>query len=901
MNVFAYIRRQMVPLVVILCFACLASQPAKAQLNQSFEGSGLPAGWTFSGPAGLFGTASASSGIGPTDGTFYGWISTGCTFAAGTTCPTVATMTTPSYATLGLGTGMGLGSPTLETVLTSPSFTLAAATQISFDVNFITTDGTTSFADFAVVQLVAIDPINLFVANTTNATSPAVPPTDLNAGVATISPATALFAGTTVTLAIDANPADNTLFGNVAKFGGGNGGPTGWMHVTYTAAAGTYTLRFLVSHVGDNQYPSALAIDNVKTSQVQTTPANNLNTTTTDTTVRTDFSTAAGHNVSDVIVPPGSDLTFPGSDAPTLQFQTANIAISDPTNLTHDTPFATIVPFEVASNDPGTTGNGAKYEVRCTDINHPTPSEGICPFASIPGTHVRHKVIFDSTGTPPAIIPGTMVADIHWPPGPKPPCPSGIPCQTTSATSWSPSPKNGPGSNPDCPSVTYPGFACDLENAIVNKYGGTDPTNPTKYSPNGFKSDTGKGDYLLGYNVPMPCSTWFVNGMQVNTACIQGNSTFFFSTPLKFHFVASPAKCPATMATVCSGNGWIAAPVAELFSTLDPVGTAPDLPGKLILLADTNPPNCPGPLPNTNCPVPNGISCPGTNCMVAANSPAQPGASSTANVEFTTTLPVTTEGQYELQVSTGDTVGNHELNFSLLNAGACPDPFSANPDPNKPAGGWIPPCYSTKMLNAQIVVDNTPPTITITTPSNGAAYVLTQPVAASYGCADALSGVASCAGPVANGINIDTASVGSKTFTVNSTDKAIPPNASSATVNYTVVSYNAFVQQPINADNSSVFSAKRGVVPVKFTLSLNGVATCALPPAMIALTRTAGGVVGSIDESTYLLASDNGPNFRIDSCQYVYNLAVSSLGPGTYRVDIAINGVVVGNGVFGLQ
>ncbi len=37
--------------------------------------------------------------------------------------------------------------------------------------------------------------------------------------------------------------------------------------------------------------------------------------------------------------------------------------------------------------------------------------------------------------------------------------------------------------------------------------------------------------------------------------------------------------------------------------------------------------------------------------------------------------------------------------------------------------------------------------------------------------------------------------------------------------------YVAQVQQPINADGSSVFNAKRGVVPVKFTLNLNGMAT----------------------------------------------------------------------------
>jgi hypothetical protein len=51
------------------------------------------------------------------------------------------------------------------------------------------------------------------------------------------------------------------------------------------------------------------------------------------------------------------------------------------------------------------------------------------------------------------------------------------------------------------------------------------------------------------------------------------------------------------------------------------------------------------------------------------------------------------------------------------------------------------------------------------------------------------------------------------------------------------------------------------------------------------------------------MAADNGSNFRIDStaCQYVYNLAASSLGVGTYRVNISINGIAVGHAVFALK
>ena len=114
-------------------------------------------------------------------------------------------------------------------------------------------------------------------------------------------------------------------------------------------------------------------------------------------------------------------------------------------------------------------------------------------------------------------------------------------------------------------------------------------------------------------------------------------------------------------------------------------------------------------------------------------------------------------------------------------------------------------------------------------------------------------------------------------------------------------SYVAQIQQPINADGTSVFNVKRGVVPVKFTLTLNGVATCALPPATIVVTRTGGGVMGQVNESVYSGSADSGSNFRISSCQYVYNLNSSALGVGIYRVDILINGQVVGSATFELR
>jgi hypothetical protein len=113
--------------------------------------------------------------------------------------------------------------------------------------------------------------------------------------------------------------------------------------------------------------------------------------------------------------------------------------------------------------------------------------------------------------------------------------------------------------------------------------------------------------------------------------------------------------------------------------------------------------------------------------------------------------------------------------------------------------------------------------------------------------------------------------------------------------------FAAQVQPPINADGSSVFNSKRGVVPVKFTLPENGTPTCNLPSATISLFRTSGGTPGSVNESAYIMSADNGSNFRVSGCQYVYNLGTSLLGVGTYQVNISISGIGAGTATFGLD
>ena len=85
------------------------------------------------------------------------------------------------------------------------------------------------------------------------------------------------------------------------------------------------------------------------------------------------------------------------------------------------------------------------------------------------------------------------------------------------------------------------------------------------------------------------------------------------------------------------------------------------------------------------------------------------------------------------------------------------------------------------------VVDRAAPSISISTPANGASYALGAHVVADYSCADEAngSGLATCSGTVADGAPVNTASVGEKTFTVQATDAA--GNSASKSVKYNVV------------------------------------------------------------------------------------------------------------------
>lgn len=67
---------------------------------------------------------------------------------------------------------------------------------------------------------------------------------------------------------------------------------------------------------------------------------------------------------------------------------------------------------------------------------------------------------------------------------------------------------------------------------------------------------------------------------------------------------------------------------------------------------------------------------------------------------------------------------------------------------------------------------DTPPSVSLTRPADGAVYGRGQSVTAGFGCLGGDHTVVSCRGPVADGVAIDTSTLGARSFTVTATDRA---------------------------------------------------------------------------------------------------------------------------------
>jgi hypothetical protein len=97
----------------------------------------------------------------------------------------------------------------------------------------------------------------------------------------------------------------------------------------------------------------------------------------------------------------------------------------------------------------------------------------------------------------------------------------------------------------------------------------------------------------------------------------------------------------------------------------------------------------------------------------------------------------------------------------------------------------------------------TPPQVNVVTPAQNANYAQNSVVKANYSCQDA-SGIAACVGTVANGANIPTQALGSRSFTVSGYDNA--GNKTKITRTYNVVDTTPPVVQISKPTNGAVYA-----------------------------------------------------------------------------------------------
>jgi hypothetical protein len=171
----------------------------------------------------------------------------------------------------------------------------------------------------------------------------------------------------------------------------------------------------------------------------------------------------------------------------------------------------------------------------------------------------------------------------------------------------------------------------------------------------------------------------------------------------------------------------------------------------------------------------------------------------------------------------------------------------------------------TVVTNTVTVVDQTKPTITLTTPADGAVYEMGEQVLADYSCEDEAngSGLDSCVGTAPDDTAVDTGSLGDKTFTVTAADKA--GNSASKTVSYAVVDATPPSIAITTPADGEVYAVGQQVTAAYSCVDADsGVETCVGSVANGAAVDT-----GSVGEKSFTVeASDKAGNTASQTVSY---------------------------------
>jgi hypothetical protein len=181
--------------------------------------------------------------------------------------------------------------------------------------------------------------------------------------------------------------------------------------------------------------------------------------------------------------------------------------------------------------------------------------------------------------------------------------------------------------------------------------------------------------------------------------------------------------------------------------------------------------------------------------------------------------------------------------------------------------------------------DSTAPVVVIATPADGAAYLLNAAIAADFACSDALSGVASCDGPAADGAPVNTSTVGERLFAVISADVA--GNTAASAHRYGVrYAFSGFFSPISPMPMANVVRAGR-TVPVKYRLQDAVGASISDLASFASLTSGAvacGTASAAVEVQTVEAAGSTTIRYDPGADQFVYNWKTDAAWAGSCRL-----------------
>lgn len=235
--------------VVLLTFAAPATSLAGP----------IPVGWSCSGSCGSDGADGVVT-LSPTGNSSYEYVTTN-----GSSATAVLPGKTPT-----------VGGETNGSVLTTSTFAATSGTALQFYFNFVTSDGSSTYADYAWAELFNATtnlPAALLFTGQTEPSGSIVPGAGLASSgftpVATLTPPSVPI--------VPGGPVWSPLgptYSGACFDGPGNGcGYTGWVLSTYDiASSGNYYLEFGTTNWVDTLYDTGLAIDGVTVGGQPITP-----------------------------------------------------------------------------------------------------------------------------------------------------------------------------------------------------------------------------------------------------------------------------------------------------------------------------------------------------------------------------------------------------------------------------------------------------------------------------------------------------------------------------------------------------------------------------------------------------------------------------------------------------